>query len=372
MSWSLLFPAGLAALFALVVPLAIHLTRRFEDRRVQFAALRWLSDGPRPKQKVQFDELLLLALRLLLLALLALLLAQPVRLGLAARAGAYVAVVPGVTLARARAAAADVGAAASWHWLAPGFPSADSTLVAVAGETEGTDAARTSTTSLLRELAATLPAAQPLVVVAPPVLEGLDAERPRWSRTIDLRVVPRDVPFRAAPKPAAIKVAVRYAPEREGEVRYVRAAVAAWNAREPDRYTLDAAAQSTAATDADALVWLAPGEAPPGRARVYRPVRPLDPALDASVLEPEFADALHAAIFGERVAADRGAATLLAGANQAAMPDSNTRAALEPTRPRTPLEPVLVLLILALFAIERMLSLRAARLRRRAGAEAVT
>ncbi len=75
MGLSLLFPLGLAALAAWLLPLLIHLARRQESRLTEFAALRWLRAQPRPRQRIRVDEWPLLLLRLLLLALLALLLA---------------------------------------------------------------------------------------------------------------------------------------------------------------------------------------------------------------------------------------------------------------------------------------------------------
>ena len=59
----LLAPLGLAALAALIVPILIHLRRRTEEVPVDFAALRWLDALPRPRSKLRFDELLLLAVR---------------------------------------------------------------------------------------------------------------------------------------------------------------------------------------------------------------------------------------------------------------------------------------------------------------------
>ena len=64
----LLLPAGLAALAALALPLLVHLSRRQQQRPTVFAALRWLQARPRPRRRIRFDELLLLAVRLLLLA----------------------------------------------------------------------------------------------------------------------------------------------------------------------------------------------------------------------------------------------------------------------------------------------------------------
>lgn len=86
MNLAFLAPAALAALAALLVPLLIHLQRRPEQRVVEFAALRWLSERVRPRQRLRLTEWLLLLLRLLLVAALALWLAQPVWLAYLPRA----------------------------------------------------------------------------------------------------------------------------------------------------------------------------------------------------------------------------------------------------------------------------------------------
>ena len=77
MNLVLLFPAALAALAALALPLLVHLARRQQERPTVFAALRWLRAQPRPRRRLRFDEWPLLLVRLLLVALVALLLAQP-------------------------------------------------------------------------------------------------------------------------------------------------------------------------------------------------------------------------------------------------------------------------------------------------------
>ncbi|MGQ3469536.1 BatA domain-containing protein, partial [Xanthomonas campestris] len=77
----LLFPAGLAALAALVLPLLIHLARRSGHRPTDFAALRWVRALPRPRHRVRFDEWPLLLVRLVLLAAPAVLLAGPALAG---------------------------------------------------------------------------------------------------------------------------------------------------------------------------------------------------------------------------------------------------------------------------------------------------
>ena len=77
MNLSLLLPAGLFALGALLLPLLIHLQRRRETPPPRlFAALAFIDQQARPKRRLRFRDLPLLLLRLLLLAVLALLLAR--------------------------------------------------------------------------------------------------------------------------------------------------------------------------------------------------------------------------------------------------------------------------------------------------------
>ena len=177
MSLGLLLPAGLAALAALLLPLLIHLARHSEQRLTDFAALRWLSVQLRPRQKLRFEEWLLLALRLALLVVLALLLARPVLFGGMGNAP-WVAVVPGVDRAAARAAVSLDDA--QWHWLAPGFPDF----------TDTPPQAALPISSLLRELDAQLPTRTPITIIAPEQIGGLDGALPMLSRAIDWRVSP--------------------------------------------------------------------------------------------------------------------------------------------------------------------------------------
>lgn len=179
----LLFPAGLAALAALVLPLLIHLARRSEHRPTDFAALRWLRALPRPRHRVRFDEWPLLLVRLVLLAALAVLLAEP-----ALRdhddARPRIAVSPGVDLATVRARAAS----AQWVWLAPGFPTIDAQTRAPAVPAGST--ATATATSLLRELDASLPAASTLGVIVPAQWGRLDAQRLQLGRHVEWQVAP--------------------------------------------------------------------------------------------------------------------------------------------------------------------------------------
>lgn len=250
MSLALLLPAALAALAALLLPLLIHLARRSEQRPTPFAALRWLRQKPKPRHRIRFDEWPLLILRLLLLILLAVLLARPVLSGSASQAP-WVAVVPGVDLQQARAAAAP--ADARRHWLAPGFPALDTSA----------PASSASVTSLLRELDASLPEGVALTVLVPAQLDGADGQRPVLSRGVDWRVLPGAMPAVQAPaRPAPPALSIRYAPQREPSLRYLRAAHAAWQTGAAVT-ALDQAAHTQALpATTKPLVWLVPGPLP--------------------------------------------------------------------------------------------------------------
>jgi hypothetical protein len=231
-------------LVGLLLPLLIHLARRSEQRLIDFAALRWLAARPRPRRKIRFDEWPLLLARLLLLALLALLLARPALSGLIDEQP-RVAVLPGVELDAARAAAGD--ATAQWLWLAPGFPHIDEgSVVPVAAQ---------PLASLLRELDARLPAEAPLTVVMPRAIDGLDAQRPLLSRTVHWQVVdgfpaPAEV---AATQPAPPQLQIRHDDAGRDALRYLRAIGAAWNAG-PVAISEDTAAFT--GTENSVRVWL--------------------------------------------------------------------------------------------------------------------
>ncbi|TNJ35641.1 BatA domain-containing protein [Arenimonas terrae] len=262
MSLALLFPLGLAALAALALPLLIHLVRREEQRPTDFAALRWLSARLKPRARIRFEDLVLLALRLALVATLALLLARPVLFGGAGDAP-WLLVLPGAD----PTAAPPLPEGAQRRWLAPGFPSLDAPR-----PTEPV-----AVSSLLRQLDAELPALTPVTVLVPAVFDGADGERPRLARRLDWRIVAGETPTDTVPPSPAPRLAVRHAPEREPALRYLRAAAAAWTALHaasdaaPDAASADApSAAPLDVAGADAalpatdrpLVWLVPGELP--------------------------------------------------------------------------------------------------------------
>lgn len=232
MTPALLFPAGLAVLAAVALPLLIHLARRTETVPTDFAALRWLRQKPKPRQRPRFDEWPLLIARLLLIALLALWFAWPVLTG-AASPAPVVAVVPGL---------APVEGAV---WLAPGFPKAS----------EPAPAGPVPIASLVRELDATLPARARLTVRVPTVIDGADAERPRLSRAVAWQVVPGRMAAPAARTARMPALAVRDG----GSVgaSYLRAAASALGSR-------DIGGAERPLPKDGAVAWFVPGALPEG------------------------------------------------------------------------------------------------------------
>ncbi|WP_296721044.1 BatA domain-containing protein [Erythrobacter sp.] len=240
----LMVPLGLAALAALAVPLLIHLRRRTEEVPLEFAAMRWLDARPRPRRKLQFDELLLLALRLLLIALLALLLARPAVLGWEDESPRIIAAA-GVDPAAAREVA---GPDTDVRWIAPGFPELDTAAPTV----------RAQTSSLIRQFDAELPPGAPLTILVPPVLDGVDAERLRLTRKVTWRIVENGTPTAPSAAPTAPVLSVRHPEGQDSAVRYFRAAAQAWS----DKPRFDAGTGTALPPRASVLVWLQPGPVP--------------------------------------------------------------------------------------------------------------
>lgn len=257
MNLVLLLPLGLAALVAWLVPLLIHLRRRSEQHRTDFAALRWLPARARPRSRLRFEEWPLLLVRLLLLAALALLLAQPVLFG-GPHAKRWIVVLPGVD----RAALPRESAGVERRWLSSGFPSVE----------KPAPKSPQPLASLLRELDASLPADTKLTVLVPEQVDGADAVRPMLHRPVEWQVVPgpritvTPASTQPAPRPT---LAVRYADSRRDAVRYLRAAAIAWRTASPaTRGTRQTEASDVATIDKPLpatdrpLVWLSPGPLP--------------------------------------------------------------------------------------------------------------
>lgn len=277
MNLSLLLPGALAALAALALPLLIHLARRSEPQRIDFAALRWLESAPRPRHRLRLEERALLAARLLLIALLALWLAQPVLFG-AGDVRPFIAVMPGVS----REALGTLPPDARAHWLAPGFPVLDQT---VPDTTQ-------PIASLLRQLDAELDPQAPLTVLATAAFDGADAQIPRLARAVDWRIAQGEAPApQAATEPEMPALHLIADAAHAGGARYLQAAAAAWRegieppARHDPEEILPTAGNLT-------FVWLAEGELPQAlRERASKGATILV-AAGASLPEPTTATAL--------------------------------------------------------------------------------
>lgn len=211
MSVTLLLPAALGALAAILAPLAIHIARSTETRTIDFAALRWLNPGPKPVRRLRIDELWLLAVRIALVVAVALFLARPV-LWDAPDSQPVVAVSPEI----------DPGSIEDLKgrrvWLAPGFPG----LHAPAPVTSN------NVSSLIRQLDAETPVKTQITLIVPSDLNGVDAERPRLSRQVDWLVAPSLERPTSAIRREPLPLTVRYAAGAEDGVRYFRAAATAW------------------------------------------------------------------------------------------------------------------------------------------------
>ncbi|WP_369039899.1 BatA domain-containing protein [Stenotrophomonas maltophilia] len=200
---TLLLPLGLAALAAWLLPLLIHLARRHPYTPLDFAALRWLRTQIRPRQRIRFDDWLLLLVRLLLLAALALLLARPALTGPAPLPAAWTVVAPGLDATALRGTAGE----GNWHWLAPGFPPLD----------QAPPASSAPLPSLLRELDAQLPAGTALTVHVPDPLPGLDGARLQLSRDVQWHTQPMPV---TPPQTAAALPRLRVHGEASATAQY--------------------------------------------------------------------------------------------------------------------------------------------------------
>ncbi|MBW8312185.1 MAG: BatA domain-containing protein [Rhizobium sp.] len=368
---NLAFPLGLLALLGLALPLLVHLARREEQVPTMFAALRWLQARRKPQRRLRLEEFLLLALRLLLVAGLALLLAVPFLRG-ATGAPAWVLVHPALDPAQV-----ERNPETPARWLAPGFPPLE----------EPAPAAAVPVASLLRQADGELAATTVLTVWLPDRVAGFDGERPRLSRTVDWRVLPTSATSASEdPKAAPFALAIRHAPDRADQARWLRAAQEAWQVDTgADAPAGDAAITGAPLPEsAQAVAWLAPGELPPeirawieaggtalvahdatwptardeepasdntdwlsetrhGAGRVLQLRQPLYAEAFPALLEPDFPARLRA-----RLEAAPPAPTL---ADAAAMAPRTGADGFEPA-PR-PLEPWLLAALLLLFALER-------------------
>lgn len=184
-----LLPSALLALAALLLPILIHLSRRSEPQRTEFAALRWLQARFRPRSQPVVQEWLLLLVRLLLLSSIVFFLARPVFQQTPA-ASQWWLLTPGLDATLLPKVSEDD--AIERRWLAPGFPEIT--------QEKRANSTGASTFSLLRELDTTLPSNARIRVWVPEQLHGLDAQRLQLSRAIDWQIVKNSAPINSVPR----------------------------------------------------------------------------------------------------------------------------------------------------------------------------
>jgi hypothetical protein len=189
-------------------------------------------------------------------------------------------------------------------------------------------------------------------------------------------------------------LAVRYAPDAQASITWLRAAVAAWNTREPGRYRLDVQMlDAPLADDTHWLAWLAPQLSPAtrawierggvvvqaggmtmhgdplwrdvdgsvlarsdaiGRGRLITLSGALVPATLPWLLDPGFPQRLLAALRGATIAPDRAPAAALEP-----VPATNTAVNPGSSGTTRPLDAWLALLIAILFLLERVVATHA-------------
>jgi Aerotolerance regulator N-terminal len=212
-----LLPTALLGLVALLLPILIHLSRRSEPPRTEFAALRWLQARFQPKRQPVVQERLLLLVRLLLLSALVFFLARPI-IEREQDAAPWWLLAPGLDASVLPAVPGED--TIERRWLAPGFPALTETINA--------NSKSASPISLLRELDATLPAKARVRVWLPEQLQGLDAQRLQLSRKIDWQIV-RQAAAPQAPQSLPIPRWQSSAESaRDARLPYFRAAYRYW------------------------------------------------------------------------------------------------------------------------------------------------
>lgn len=381
MNVALLYPAALAALAALVIPIVLHLIRRAEYTLTPFAAMRWIAAQLRQQRRLRLRDVPLLLLRLLLLALLATLLAQPVLRGEAGAPDHVVLVAPGADVAAARQRVDAPNA--DWRWLAVGFPALATTSAP----------STSASASLLREIDADLPASSRISVVVPAVVDGLDGDRPRLSRAVEWIVVDGampSVPAIAMNTPDALRV--RGADAATAPV--IAALQTAWKRHDWPGIKTDSDSDDTAIpADTRWLLWLSPQRPQTlldwiaaggiavavstpaamdattdipiwrdatqmviatrrgmGRGRLIQLRGALSAAQLPALLDGDFPARLHALFAGDAAASTRASADALRPRST----EATTTSAIAMQATRMPLDPWFATLIAALFAVERI------------------
>lgn len=376
-----LLPAAFAAFAALLLPILIHLSRRSQTQRTEFAALRWIGAKLRPRRRPVLQERLLLLLRLLLLVVVVLWLAAPVWQR-SAPPRDWLLVTPGLDWRGVSDLPA--GDTVQRRWLAPGFPPL-STALPVSSHA-------VPTASLLREWDADAPAGDRLTALVPESLGGLDGQRLRLGREVTWRVLPGSSATRRTPDAPLPALTLLDGSANAEAAIYFRAAYLSWQAGLPEakRHALPQSGIAALAPDAIAMhllpgplpaelrAWLERGgtvmassqaklptaewqtvwrdedgipllrSATVGQGRMLQWQRRLDPHTMPLLLEPEFADGLQRALMRQPAEPDR----------MRAVDHTPLRGAVSAQSAPESLRPWFALLAVLLFALERLLAAR--------------
>ncbi|MBC7505656.1 MAG: hypothetical protein H7267_08040 [Sandarakinorhabdus sp.] len=251
----------------------------------------------------------------------------------------------------------------------------------------------TNPASLIRQLDSQLPAGVPLTIIVPAILQDMDAERPRLSRPVTWKITPGEMPTTTAHPPEPLTFSLRGPGQRA-----LRAAIAALNTPGQPLNFDTAAPSAPLPTPPTILVWLTPGALPQpvrdwitaggtalttaatpaepssspentvvpwrdstgaalveanriGSGRLFRFTPPLTPAATPDLLEPVFPTKLAALFTPPPPQPTRVAARDIA-------PTIGARAWPQPAHD---LQPLLALIIAALFVAERWLATRRSR-----------
>lgn len=362
MSLSLLWPSGLLAGLALLIPLLVHWLPRRQSWPRPFAALRFIGRHGPPQRQRRLAEWPLLLLRLLLLAVLTLWLSLPLWRGWPGLGLHWRAVWPGADPAALTASPAVDRSV----WLAPGLPK-------VEGDVTASDSAHSA--SLLRELAARLPAGDRLTITVPVELSGLDAPSLRLAREVGWETVKAAASEAAPPGPRRLALRIEAGSSTS---RWLEAALTSWKADPALATVIERGdAQQWVPANADAVLWVGDTPSPrwqtapkpllqiggaSGQTTSREPLSGLPievlagPALRLAaaptpealpeVLDPDFPQRLHRLLFHRFPAPD-------------AAPAESVRPTLDASRLNPaplPLQPWLALLAALLFLAERWLA----------------
>lgn len=344
-AWLLLAPAGLFGLLALAIPVLIHLISHGRGRRVLTGNIELLRAARQARvTTLRLTQWLLLLLRMTIVIVATLLLARLALQGIDSADADITYVTPGWLYSAADAERTELlSLEPAARVLAPGFPPAQDYEPAIPNPDY-------DAWPLLAERLSALRHAGTVHVYAESRIAAFGSHRPRLPNEISWHLVD---PERAALESSGLVIHDR---DRATDVRRLELALAALKVHRLPQLQW----QTCLADDAtcrgrprDWVVWLADAE-PPGDIDSARVYRPRDPAWRLATSDPRYPEILLGEILGDEQ-------QRRAWQHIPASPDILTAGARPPgfmPLPHQPLQPWLVLVLIALWAVERLLSER--------------